>query len=250
MGQVGIFGHTQESYGVRPTFDFLDQLNPNLKQTFHFADFIGAFYPWDGVWYDQRAGAADSYPVLSGWNNRTGALGHVVTGVGDAVGSCAMTLNNLGWGITFGGAEYDFYTENVLATSLSTVAQEYELYLGYGDTQAAGDFTDGVYFRYDRAVLGNNWFACTADGGARTATDTGVAAELAVWHKFRIRVNAAGTVALFYIDGVLVATINTNMPGVGDATAAVLKIAKTVGAGARWIYYDWVWLRVNFTVSR
>jgi hypothetical protein len=249
--QVGIFGNAQEFYGVAPVFSGLTLLNSgrNLKTTWNFTDFIGAWYPWDGVWYDARVGAADSYPMAAGDAGRVGILGHVVTGAGDAVGSTAMTLNNLGWGILFGAATYTFETEMALATGLSTAAQEYELYFGFGDAQAAGNFTDGVYFRYDRVVLGANWWACSARAGVRTAVDTGIPADL-VYHKFKIVVNAAGTSAAFYVDGALVATIITNIPVAPDVTGAVLKCAKTVGAGARWFFYDWVWLHVDLVVSR
>ncbi len=251
MGQVGIAGNMFETYGGSGYFDAF-ALGPNarnLKTWSNFCDFNGAWYPWEGMWYDTRAGAADSYPVMATVPGRPGVLGHAITNVADAVGTAALTLNNFGWGVMFGGGVWTFETEMTIATALSTALQEYEVYFGFGDNQAAGDMTDGVYFRYDRAVLGTNWWACTASGGVRTTADTGIAAGLA-WRKFKIIVNATGTSAAFYIDGTLVATIATNIPVTPNVTGAVLKQAKTVGVGARWTYYDWVWLHVDLTVSR
>lgn len=53
--------------------------------------------------------------------------------------------------------------------------------------------------------------------GDATEIDTGI--SVSDWHSLEVRVNAAGTQALFYIDGVLVATITTNIPTVATADA-------------------------------
>jgi hypothetical protein len=51
--------------------------------------------------------------------------------------------------------------------------------------------------------------------GDATEIDTGIAVN--DWHVLEVRVNAAGTQALFYIDGALAATITTNIPTVATA---------------------------------
>lgn len=55
------------------------------------------------------------------------------------------------------------------------------------------------------------------DTGDATEVDTGI--PVTDWHVLEVRVNAAGTQALFYIDAALVATITTNIPTVATADA-------------------------------
>lgn len=57
-----------------------------------------------------------------------------------------------------------------------------------------------------------NFMAVTHDGTTVNATDTGVAID-ANWHDFEIFTDDAGVTWYFYIDGALVATKTTNVPG-------------------------------------
>jgi len=65
----------------------------------------------------------------------------------------------------------------------------------------------GIFFRADGAA---NWFAVTRAGGVETATDTGQALDNA-WRTFEIRQTGSILVS-FLIDGVVVATHQTNIP--------------------------------------
>lgn len=73
---------------------------------------------------------------------------------------------------------------------------------------------NGCYWRYAQAD-GPNWQAVVANAGARTVVNTGVPPVLNVFQNREIICDGAGTVR-FYIDGVLVATINTNLPAAGN----------------------------------
>lgn len=57
-----------------------------------------------------------------------------------------------------------------------------------------------------------NFIACTHDGTTLQTTDTGIAADNA-WHDLEVFSDDGGTTWYFYIDGVLVATHSTNVPG-------------------------------------
>jgi hypothetical protein len=93
---------------------------------------------------------------------------------------------------------------------------DYNVRLGYMDvlTVAPVDGTlpvDGVYFKID-GDQGGNWLFETASNSVRTQVNTGVAVSIAAYQKLRISVNAVGTLATGTIDGVLVASIATNIP--------------------------------------
>ncbi len=121
--------------------------------------------------------------------------------------------------------------------TLSTAAQEYVLYIGYGDqTATALDEQDGVYFLYDRTV-GVNWQCKTASNNTRTIVDSGTAVAAATFVKLGIEINAAATSCSFFIDGVIVPTagmpITTNIPtGAGREMGFAARFQKTVGTTA------------------
>ncbi len=73
--------------------------------------------------------------------------------------------------------------------------------------------TDGSAYFYKKDT-GANWFARSADGTAGEETDTGVAWATGDWRNFEIYVfDDGGTMtAMFWIDGVLVATHTTRVP--------------------------------------
>ena len=253
MPQVGIFGHTQESYGVSPTFDVVTLLNTgrNLKSWHNFSDFIGSWYPWDGIWYDTRSGVGtDSYPITNTEAGRIGILSlNAGTDVNGRVSTMALGLGvgGLGeWGLLFGGGEWTFETE-LIPSHLATAIDDFDLWAGFSDNGAAGDIVDGACFKYDRATS-LNWLCITSDNSVQTIVDSGIPVAVA-WTKLKIVVNAAGTAARFYIAGVLVATIVTNIP-LARQTAAIQKIEKSAGALPRQLIIDWTWLHYNLSVSR
>lgn len=125
------------------------------------------------------------------------------------------------------------FTMRVAVEALSTAGEEYAFYVGLIDNlNAAGDVTDGVYFVYDRVTNGDFWCASTATANTRTRTVGSVAPTTSyVW--LRCVINAAWTSADFYVNDVLIATIATNLPVSGRATALGMKIEKSAGTTTR-----------------
>ena len=245
MPQVGIFGNCQECYGVAPTFSGLTLTNTgrNLKTWWYFEDFIKYTPTYGSVWQSAAVGAGASAATGTGSSTRPG-IGIVQTGT-TAAGYAAFLADDAPF--VLGGGIYTFECECLLPI-LSTAIEEFFCIVGFGDTFNA-DQVDGVYFRYDRAVLGTNWFICGANNSVRTATDSGIAADTN-YHKFKIVVNAAGTSAEFFIDDVSVGTVIANLPGAGRAFGGLIDICKTVGITSRMFYTDWAWLHVDLAVSR
>jgi len=104
---------------------------------------------------------------------------------------------------------------------------------GWGDV-TNGDFTDGIYIEIDYTAHGStNLFICCAAGGARTKTDTGIAAEDSTWRRYKAVVNAAANSVEFFRDDVSLGTVNTNIPtGVAQQCGPIVQnIAGDDGGG-------------------
>lgn len=84
--------------------------------------------------------------------------------------------------------------------------------VGFGDSDTSADFTNGVYFEFDPS-LSPNWLRCTAVGGVRTKTSTGIAAVAFTWVRLKFIVNAGNTSIQFLVNDVSGGSNTTNIPG-------------------------------------
>lgn len=244
MPQVGVPSSWQNSFGMRPTFDYIDEVNPNLKSWTHFTDWLGTLAQNENPWYHSINGAGASVNVTLGEQGKPGRI-YCSTGTTNAGRAAMYTGAQIG--LMFGLGIYEYRGSHRL-NILSTAAEEYQAFIGFCNDVSGLARTDGAFFHYDRAVTGDNWFCRTLKGGVGTSVDSGVAVDTG-WHTFRVVINHDATAAYFYIDGALVQTITTNIPGLGDETGAEFGIIKSVGATARYIWSDWNWLRVNLDVG-
>jgi hypothetical protein len=138
----------------------------------------------------------------------------------------------------FNGIQHSIEWKMRLDALSTTGIEQFFVYCGWGDNTGAGDQVDGVYFRYDASVS-TNWLAVTSSNSIREVTNTGVLATAIGYQKFSISVNSTGTQALFYINGVLVATNTLNIStSQARACGPLVKIEKSVGIGARTVQLD------------
>jgi len=142
-------------------------------------------------------------------------------------------------------------TEDVLVCSfsinvptLSTVAEEFVVYAGFGDA-AAAEVADGAYVSYDRLTDGDFWAVKTAQGSTRSKTVTAMPAVAGRYLR-GIIVWTGGTGATFYLyDGVnseIVTTITTNLPSGSQQYGPFFQIRKSAGTTSRTAiidYYNW-----------
>lgn len=98
---------------------------------------------------------------------------------------------------------------------------------------------NGVGFRFAPAAGDVNFqaYACT-DGTHFTIVDTGIVADTAA-HTFEVKNSAGGAIMLYFIDGVQVATISTNVPATSvllGSTISVDNLGTTNAAGVKLAY--------------
>lgn len=124
----------------------------------------------------------------------------------------------------------------VTAPVLSTGTDEFAINVGYSKTRNASQKlpSDFVGFIYDRTstVSAVNWLAVTASGGVSTGTviDTGVPVVAGTFNHLAIIKDAGDNSIRLLIDGVVVATLSTNVPTVG--VCSLCMAFKSVGAGS------------------
>jgi hypothetical protein len=134
------------------------------------------------------------------------------------------------------------FAARVAMEALSNPTETFVKLIGFGQFyNQAGEGTNGLYFRYTDLQNGGRWEAVSRGGGADlTAIDTGVAPDLD-YHVFEIRVNEAGNLAQFFIDGNEVAQITNPslLPSAIQRFGYGVQIRKTAGTTQRNADIDW-----------
>lgn len=178
----------------------------------------------------------------------TGSIG--VTKISTTTGTTSVGYIYKDVHYSFGGASYslEFRCQlNVLSNGTDT----YILRLGFDDRLDLTAVSNGIWFEYTDGVNSGKYTINAANGGVKTTTNTNITAVNGSWVKFKIVVAADGSSANFYIDGVLVGNISTNMPtGAAQKTALIFLIAKSAGTTARFFYMDYCNLHAVFTTPR
>jgi uncharacterized protein (UPF0333 family) len=227
-------------------------LDANLRTTYttiiqtraanFFDDFDGSTVGMGWTAVNSGTSAAEALVDVVAGENTMGVL-QWFTGT-TATGRAALVRNT---GATaLGQGKFDI-TLRAKVPTLSVVAQEFSVQLGLHDATTK-DAVDGVYFHYDRLGYGSDVIRCvTSSASTRTTNSSGVTMNTS-WNKYHIKINPAGTQALFYINNNLVCTHTTNMPTA--VTSPRIQIVKSAGTTARTLLVDYWQQDLNFTVAR
>lgn len=161
--------------------------------------------------------------------------------------ACILSGNtgsfSLGQGVTT-------WEANCFFSNLSAVAEEYIVRIGFLNA-TSGVPTMGVYFIYDR-LTSANWRIETRSTTATTTTTT-TAVSAGAWFRLKIVVNAAGTSASFFVNGVEVSgsPISTNIPvGTGKEVTIIANITKSAGTTGRTLRLDYIAFEIDLTTWR
>jgi len=87
-----------------------------------------------------------------------------------------------------------------------------DTFVGIFNSKNGLELDDAISFFYDESHT--NWQCITRKAATETITDSGVALTNATKYNLKIRLNAAGTSAKFFINKTLVATHTTDIPSV------------------------------------
>ncbi len=144
----------------------------------------------------------------------------------------AMQLLTNGWLL----GTMDVYQEwYVNIPTLATVGEDFSVSIGFND---AGGFVSGslgvdmAAFVYNRGVNGANWICVTSSNSVATGTNTNTSTAITAgtWYRLGILIKTNAS-AEYYVDGVLVATHNSNIPtGAGRGTQYMARVDKIAGS--------------------
>ena len=239
---------TQGGTSKKITADLLrDYLNQNPRLGFfEHEDFIG-----DNLlpgWTDNSSGtgaqvnrvAVQGRPGVHDFNTGTTATGQAV-----------ITKWN-------GGALWPAIGElecsvGVYVPILGTAPENFSAWIGLTDqTSGSIDPSNAYCFKYNPTAgpYPGNWALMARNGGAETQADSGITVAATTWYDLQIKVNAAGTSAEYFINGVSVGTIATNLPAATNPIAPNVRMRKTAGTTARSLYVDYFQTRQTFTAAR
>ncbi len=234
--------------GTDAVLTLADNSNPGLAvapeggpdRFFAFTDFIGTTA--SELWAPSTAGTGAALTVVA---PQDGGIGWVRADLG------TTATGRAGFGSATFNLRFGFGRARAKARArinvLSDATNAWTLRAGFVDSLAA-ESTDGAFFRYTHSVNGGRFQAVTRANNVETAVDTGIAAAAATTYRLEVEVNAAGTEAVFRIDGTDVATITTNIPtGTGRETgwgAFCLRSAGTTALSA--VFLDYLWVEQAF----
>ena len=205
-----------------------------------------------------------------GGTNASGAVGQLgwsLAGIGSASIGTEITPPGqfvIGTGGTAGGAKALFLGVDTLEghpvfmcefrlkmNALNDSQNRHSCWFGLHNDRAGAEPATGYYFRYDATSA--KWNAVCAKAGTRTVVNNSsdpVATANTGYRRFRITCDGAAyyPIARFYIDDVLIATINTNVPGLRFAPAASIKktYSASLAVATRSLTIDYFALRFEY----
>lgn len=171
----------------------------------------------------------------------------LVTSTSASGASYIWDANSIMWVFSGGEAVYE---TSVKVVTLSDGTETFTVRCGWNDSQTA-DGADGVYFRYTHSENSGRWVLVARSNSVETATNSTATVPANSWDRLRIVVNAAGTSAEGFVDGVSIGTVASNIPITqARATGMTTGIVKSAGTTSRNIVVDYIMVKQAFTAAR
>jgi hypothetical protein len=205
-------------------------------------------------------GDLTSYTSGTGASNQNGTYGQDATNNAIGVtqsdtGTTATGRSGLG---TVTGAVFSptlskvIYEGRHALEALSSITETFTFYCGLGDFfTGTTEGNNGLFFSYTDLINGGRFLIKSRVAGVDVRTvDTGISPDLD-YHIFRVELDESGVEARFYIDAVLVGTINDpDLPGIAHKMGAGFMIKKTLGTTQRNMDSDYVYIESSRSSSR
>jgi hypothetical protein len=242
--RVATLGSNSASVTTKGQLD----LKSNARRAFYaYEDFVNLINNQYFLSAGANGGNGGSYTVPD-----TNSFGiHAMNTSANAAGRHGVWSNNTNIVYFDTSAAYTYEARHQIPT-LSTTVETFTIIAGFIDS-ITGDSTDGAYFSYTDGLNGGKYELITAKAGVRTRTDSGVTPTAGQWDKLRVVVASVGgtLTATFYINGVSVGAITTNVPNTtSNTTGYGYNIIKSVGTTNRFSLIDYMEIKAEYTADR
>lgn len=122
--------------------------------------------------------------------------------------------------------------------------ENFQIRIGNHDSNSSTEPADGVFFRYSNNTNGGSLEFVARANNVESVTNTALAVATGVWYTNRITTDAGATLATIYTNGVVAATLSSNIPSVASALARAtglgsFQIIKAAGTTSRTLYCDY-----------
>lgn len=196
---------------------------------------------------EENANSGSAGGTLNSADSTHPGVVQVDTGAASAAG--AAGFRSSGTAILFGGGQWSMEWM-VRIPTLSDGTHRFTCRVGFLDAGIA-EPADGVYFRYVDNVNSGRWVLVARNNSTETTTNSSSAPVANTWYRLKIVVNAAGTLATYYVNGTSIGTTATNIPTAsGRQTGLGMSIIKSVGTASRTFEADYVQLEFIPTAVR
>jgi hypothetical protein len=258
-------GVTTVAPSQNAVFDALALKQNNLKTfnttqgIYYFEEFIGAINNTVVSSYNSVVSLLSGNGSITMNNvatsNRTNQQGVITHSTGTA--STNYAGYNYGVNSLYRGTGAIILETYIIIPTLSTSGERFVTVFGEQNGANFMSPTNSISIVYDEGgvflasgVTSNNWRCFTRAGSTITRTDTTVPVVDNQWYKLRINISADGLTITFFIDNVLVATHNTNVPLISTQLTLASYIMKSVGTTARTMQTDYFMYEEIFTNPR
>lgn len=203
-------------------------------------------WPWQRAANGAAASSQIGVPTAAHPGVYTLNTGTDTNGEGSLVKGVVTTANC----ILGGGYHELWFVVNINA--LASVAQDYKLYFGLGDSLNTFGGAPGANFcgfEYLRSAS-TNWRGRTIKASASTVASGGSNVAVATgWASFRMIINAGATSVSFYVNGTLIGTSAANIPNVAALFLGIY-LQKSAGNTAVAVDFDYISWFHQLTTSR
>lgn len=196
-------------------------------------DFLGGTTGMVGL----TTGGAGGVTSGNGTASHPGVVA-ISTGTGTTGAGVVRTANTADF--LFGGGRM-VYQSIFRIPTLSDGTNTFTVRFGFGNI-ATGEQNDGVFLRYTHGTNSGNWQLVAINNSSETATNSSSTPAANTWYRVKVEVNAAGTLATFYVNDVSIGTVASNIPTAAGHEVGILagQIVKSAGTTARTIELDYV----------
>lgn len=169
--------------------------------------------------------------------------GFATIATGTATNGRAAVTSQLQNQIACGYGEITFCTILQTPSTLSDATNRYGIMTGFNDDSRSMLGTSAVMFRYRDNINSGKWELYTNVGStaATQSVDSGVTVAVSTWYRLECRINAAASLAQYYINGAYVGQIVGDIPidPVVDVMGFLVSINKAAGTSSRAIIVDY-----------